>query len=106
MAVIDVAYETLKNYHLIKTKNDYSLRWLGMDISYYSTLKSKNRHASAKVYGRLAKKLMDQASVHRMSGEEPKAIEMSCLASACINQIIFANDNHGEVLSDKLHAHL
>ena len=106
MALIDLAYDRLKNLELIRTKNDYSMSWLGMEDSYYRTLQSKKRHASAKVYGRLAKRLMDQAALHRIQGEQSKAIEMSCLASACINEIVYGNIKQQGVVTEKSDAHL
>ncbi|NDB69328.1 MAG: hypothetical protein EB015_15245 [Methylocystaceae bacterium] len=93
MAVIDLAFEKLKSLKLAKTTNDYSERWLGMEISYYRCLTSKRRRASARVYGQLAKRLMDEAAARRINGQCQDAREIGDLASACINAIIYTNDN-------------
>lgn len=105
MAVIDIAFEKLKQLNLARTTNEYSQNWLGMENSYYRCLHSKRRKASARVYGYLAKRLMDEAAAHRFLGKKNQAREMSELAGACINAIIYANDNDDLHTTQTHHAH-
>jgi hypothetical protein len=105
MAVIDLAFEKLKSLNLAKTTNEYSEHWLGMEISYYRCLTSKGRKASARVYGQLARKLMDEAANRRFNGQNKDAKEIGDLASACINAIIFSNDNNDTSAEPFSHAH-
>lgn len=104
MEIIDLTFDKLKSLNMIKTTNDFSENWLGMEISYYRCLTSKQRKASARVYGQLAKKLMDEAATRRILGQNKQAKEIGDLASACINAIIFANDNSEPLKSVKKNA--
>ena len=104
MAVIDIAYHKLKGWDLAPTTNHYSTCWLGMEISYYRCLTSKRRRASARVYGQLAKRLMDEAAERRINGNNTVAKEMSELASACINEILFVGHEDKSNQGDDRHA--
>jgi hypothetical protein len=93
MDCIDNVYQRLSKLNLAHSMSYYSNHWLGMEKSYYRNKLCKRRSASARVYGRLAKRLMQEAAARRMMGQKTQAKEISELASACINAILLANDN-------------
>ncbi len=104
MDCLDSVYQNLSNLNLADSMSDYSNRWLGMERSYYRNKLCKSRSASAKVYGRLARRLMQEAAERRLKGEIKQANNFSNLASACITAVIYANDDNKTTYMSKDHA--
>ena len=94
MANIDEIYDELSLLKLAGSKSEYSIKWLGMEQSYYRGLKCKRRHPSAKAYGRLAYKLLQEANLFRLIGQETKAKKINDIAAICMVEIISASKCH------------
>ena len=105
MDCMDIIYERLATLNLAANKTDYSKRWLGMEDSYYRNKTSKQRPASARVYGQLACKLMEEASTLRLSGDNQSARDMSEIASTCLAEIIATSRDSISQRESRYHAH-
>jgi hypothetical protein len=91
MANIDEIYHELSRLNLAGSKSEYSMKWLGMEKSYYRSLKCKGRQPSTKAYGRLAYKLFQEANLFKMIGQDTKAKKMHDIAARCMVEIITAS---------------
>jgi len=105
MDCLDSVYHRLSSLNLASNMSDYSNRWLGMERSYYRNKLCKRRSASARVYGQLARRLMQEAAARRIKGEASIARDFSNLASACITEVIYANNNQSAHTKDSKYAH-
>ncbi len=71
--MIDLVFEELKSSGVVKSGNEFSRDWLGMEESYMRCLRAKQRKPSAKVLARCANRL-------RQTGD--------ALSGSAMNQVI------------------
>ena len=60
--MIEQVYAELKKLDAVTSSNQFSRDWLGMEKSYFRTMKAKNRKPSAKVLARVSLKLKESGT--------------------------------------------
>ena len=89
--MIEDVYMELKRLGAVKSSNEFSQHWLGMEKSYLRTMKAKNRKPSARVLAHVAVKLkadgqrLEQNSNPKIATAGQYFLRM---ADNCINEIL------------------
>ena len=89
--MIDEIYRELKEMHLCRSGNRFSLDWLHMNESYYRTLKAKNLTPSVKVIARCGMKLRSTAMYLAASEHDvirSRSQRLNELGQQCIDEAL------------------
>lgn len=89
--MIELIYEELKRLGAVKTYDQFSCEWLGMEKSYMRTVRSKHRMPSAKALARCAVRLKsqgDKLNALDKSGYRSAAAMLRKLSEECIEDIL------------------
>ena len=89
--MIEDVYLELKKLGAVKSSNEFSQFWLGMEKSYLRTMKAKNRKPSARVLANGATKLrVDGAKLEKSSN--PKVASaghyLVVMGDMCVEEIL------------------
>lgn len=89
--MIEIVYEELRRLGAVRSVDQFSCEWLGMERSYMRVMKAKGRKPSAKVVATCAARLRSHGK-HLMSidrrGYHLAASALNTLADRCINDMI------------------
>lgn len=92
--MIETIYEELKRLGAVKTYDEFSCKWLGMERSYMRTMRAKRREPSAKAIARCAARLKNDSKrlleIDR-SGYRNAAARLETLADRCIDEMLRKN---------------
>lgn len=88
--MIEELFLELKESGLVRSGNEFSREWLGMDESYMRCLRAKGRQPSAKVLARCAKRLKQTGDA--LSGSALQKVfsngqKCHVLADLCVNEL-------------------
>jgi hypothetical protein len=89
--MIEAIYEELKAIGAVKSSNDFSRQWLGMEQSYLRCLRSKSRQPSAKALANCASRLKRTVAVLAANDRNTAGIlcqRLSRLADGCVDTIL------------------
>lgn len=89
--MIEVVFEELKSSGVVKSGNEFSRDWLGMEESYMRSLRAKKRQPSAKVLARCAKRLKqtgDALSSSAMKSVLSSGQKCHLLADLCVKELL------------------
>jgi hypothetical protein len=89
--MIDLVFEELKSSGFVKSGNEFSREWLGMEESYMRVLRAKKRQPSAKVLARCANRLKqtgDALSSSAINQVLSKGQKCHVLADLCVKEIL------------------
>lgn len=92
--MIEDVFEELKANGLVRSGNQFSREWLGMEESYMRGLRTKQRQPSAKVLARCARRLKETGDALRNSAMNEvvsKAEKCRVLADLCVRELIRAS---------------
>ena len=89
--MIETIYEELKEIGAVKSSNDFSKQWLGMEKSYLRCLRSKSRQPSAKALANCASRL--KRTVEVLTSCDKKQAELlgqrlARLADGCLDELL------------------
>jgi hypothetical protein len=89
--LIETVYEELKKLGAVRSKDQFSSEWLGMEKSYMRVMKAKGRQPSARVVATCAARLRSHGK-HLMADERHGfqfvASSLDGLAERCIRDMI------------------
>lgn len=89
--MIETIYEELKAIGAVRSSNDFSKQWLGMEKSYLRCLRAKSRQPSAKALANCASRLKRTVAVLSASDKKPSASlchRLSRLADGCVSTLL------------------
>ena len=89
--MIDLIYQELKQLGAVRTYDQFSIEWLGMEKSYMRTMRSKHRQPSAKALARCVARLQQQGNrlieLDRL-GYRSAAAKLNKLADDCLSDML------------------
>lgn len=89
--MIETVFAELKRDGLVKSSNQFSSDWLGMEKSYLRCLRAKQREPSAKAIATCATRLQSVARTLRDTNK-PSAVcagtRLAALADKCVEEIL------------------
>lgn len=89
--MIDLIYNELKQLGAVRTYDQFSIEWLGMEKSYMRTVRSKQRQPSAKAIARCVARLQQQGNkliaLDRL-GYRNAGTRLNKLAEACLSDLL------------------
>ena len=89
--MIEYVYAELKKLGAVKTSDEFSCLWLGMEKSYLRTMKAKHRRPSARVLANVAAKLKGNGEVLEKNTDPKVALAghyMVRMGDRCIEEIL------------------
>lgn len=89
--MIEEVFLELKESGLVRSGNEFSREWLGMDESYMRSLRAKKRQPSAKVLAKCAKRLRqtgDALSGSAMNQVLSNGRKCHLLADLCVRELL------------------
>ena len=89
--MIDLIYNELKQLGAVRTYDQFSIEWLGMEKSYMRTVRAKQRQPSAKAIARCVARLQQQGNkliaLDRL-GYRNAGTRLNKLAEACLSDLL------------------
>lgn len=89
--MIEYVYAELKKLGAVKTSDEFSRNWLGMEKSYLRTMKAKRRRPSARVLANVAAKLKGSGRELEKNKDPKLALAGHCMVrmgDRCIEEML------------------
>ena len=89
--MIEMIFEELREIGAVKSSNDFSSQWLGMEKSYLRCLRAKSRQPSAKALANCASRLKRTVEVLTSSDDRRAEVlgeRLGRLANGCVEELL------------------